>query len=271
MYETWILLGSNAKGTHASLFKALAQGCQVTGDGVLLLERAGLSLESCAVPGIVAFGDSIQIYGAYLVPSAFPAFCLLSAPMSMSSRIGIASIASWLIFLSGFVTETVRLLKDKKGTTVLKPQDAPFFKPAADPSPPRLKRNLFYKPIRLRNFPPNKYIDQQALPYRVAMTRALEIFRALSNAPQCHQYVLGYMQMPGSEQADIQANLTDLLTQDGFEDCDKQTQPYLIFPRASLHKHVLPSDRVHQDLYVMALRDALDAFQVASGPPGFAS
>jgi len=147
MYETWILLGSEAASIHASQFKALAQGCQVIGDGALLLERAGLPLENCPVPGIVAFGDSI-----YLAPSAFPVFCLLSSPMSMSSRAGIASIASWIVFLRDFVAETARLLKASTGT--MKPQSACYLMPVGASCPPRLQQNLFYKPIRLRNFPP---------------------------------------------------------------------------------------------------------------------
>lgn len=38
----------------------------------------------------------------------------------------------------------------------------------------------------------------------------------------------------------------------------------MIFPRASLHKKSLPNDRVHRDLYVAALRRALNAFEAAS-------
>jgi len=86
VWEAWVLIASEAKGTNASIFPALPQACQIAGDAALMLAAAGLNIEECAVPGILLTGDSVQFYGAFLLQGQFPCFALLSPPLSMTSR-----------------------------------------------------------------------------------------------------------------------------------------------------------------------------------------
>jgi hypothetical protein len=131
----FILIGNEVKGFQHSQYEAMAEGFQIGGDGVLALRLEGnLELGNCAVPVILGFSDSIQIYGVYLLPESVPVFTPLSSPVSYLTFEGRLYLSRWAIALSNFAVSTETLLQNSR-------RDCPRVQAFS------LSRFLFYKPI----------------------------------------------------------------------------------------------------------------------------
>ena len=104
--QSFIIIGSEVKGSETSLVSAFPQGLQITGDGCIALRRAGMELSDCVVPGLLIAGDHIQFVGSYLLPPAYPCFITLSRSFCLISYSDIRDIGKWIISLQKFALDT---------------------------------------------------------------------------------------------------------------------------------------------------------------------
>jgi hypothetical protein len=269
VWESFILMASEAKGFDSSALKCMTQGSQVAGDGALLLKRAGLDIGDCVVPGVFAFSDCLQFYACHLLPDRFPVFSLLSHPISVASRVGRREIAAWFVLLQKFLAATVDLLKASK-SVIKSGEDGIQLK-----HPPLTGNEvamggvtlnvskLFVKPVRLRLWDFQLSSNSSEVhPYRIAMTHTLEIFRALWNCEASRPFInfpLGWLQVPGHENRTVRDLLNKKLER--FEDCkgDNRLTPCFAFPLL-LMKRILPHcDPDHTYLIIEQLETAIDS------------
>jgi hypothetical protein len=269
-WYNFILFASEAKGVTKGCFECLPQGCQIAGDAAILLARAGLAVEECVVPGVLVFGDSLQFFAAYLVPPKYPTFCLLSQPISMTSRQGQMVAAAWLCTLRSLCEDTRKLLATAPEVRKsLEDGLACPHPPMDDPDaqlPHLWVENTFLKPVRLRLWSEQKSDDPELAPFRLAMSRVLEIFACLHNHQACHRFInfpIGWLQMPTKkEQKHLREALEGRLEQDGFGDT-ADFQPYLVFARLQWHPEPPRRPSVHVQMYKDGLKEALSGFAAA--------
>lgn len=221
-YESFGLVGSEAKGFHASAFKCLSQGSQISGDCSILLRRGGLNLADCAVPGILMFSDSVQFYASYLLPEQYPSFAFLSRPLSVADYCDRLEISAYALAIRSFAKTTIGLLKQSETVQRHNSDGIASDHPPLDGRKGVLLKleNVFVKPIRLRLWDNLAGMGEECEPFRVAMSHNLEIYDRLHSCDDTRPYVnfpMGWLQVPGSEQPAIRDGLINALSR--FQDC----------------------------------------------------
>ena len=276
--NSFILLASEAKGFFASSLKCLPQGCQVAGDATILLRRCDISLDECATPGIVVFADSVQIFGCHLLPTQYPVFSLLSRAMSLASSSERLELAAWLLELRAFIATTRKIICASSG---VKPQQAggvPFLHPPLNKGEhvELDVQKIFLKPIRLRMWQDRIQTRIEVHPYRVAMTRTLEVFDKLNEACIATSSSvlvtppLGWLQVPGSEQPQIRDAVFRKLQSQFLDIHDQQPsgirlQPCFAFPNLLSPWTSRPPQNctLHTQQYIDQLTKAIHLFKMA--------
>jgi hypothetical protein len=185
----WLV--TEAKKPSDSLLKALPQGCMLGGDIALAHFRAGVSLQDCAVPIVLSAGDCIQIFGAFLLPDAFPVFCTLSPALCLFERNDLTRLGVWIEELAKFGEQSIALVK------------APTFDPRQLGQPQDVAislTQLFFKPVRAADAGNGEVPNEST--HRAAVTRILDVYQhiwdTLPEGPARNsiQFPLGTMQLP---------------------------------------------------------------------------
>lgn len=135
----FVLLGSEAKGVEASCIAALPQCFLGCADSALWMTKHGLSPDDCVVPGVICYGECLQIVAVYLVPPSFPVIVYLSPALPYWTTHGRSTLSTWAARLSIFLKESITLL------------DAVNISNSSSSQPLAMQclinSNYFYKPI----------------------------------------------------------------------------------------------------------------------------
>ena len=110
-HDTMPLIGSECKGTDASIFAGLPQCFQLCGDSAIEQLRLGLTLGDCVVPGLVLCGQHVQIICVYLLAHNFPVLVNMSRLLSLTSVLDVTALSRWIVALKLFAIETVNCRK----------------------------------------------------------------------------------------------------------------------------------------------------------------
>ena len=110
--DSFIVIGSEAKGCEHSLIEGFSQVLHCIGEGCISLRRAGLEESDCAVPGLLIAGDQIQFIGTYLLPPAYPCFMTLSRAYCLFSYSDLRKIGKWIIALQLYGIHTCAIIND---------------------------------------------------------------------------------------------------------------------------------------------------------------
>jgi hypothetical protein len=174
----FIMIGNEAEGLDSSQYQAIAQGFQIGADAALALRLEGrLDLDHCAVPVVLGFSDSIQIYGVYLLPESVPVFAPLSSACSYLTLEGRRCLARSAIALSKFALTTASLLRNRPSLPTNPLQ--PFI----------LSNSLFFKPI-ISEFHLSSGTDSLGTHRRSSLDYVMNIYRELSLQEGATYYIL---------------------------------------------------------------------------------
>jgi hypothetical protein len=176
----YVMIGNEAKGFDSSQYHAIAQGFQIGADAALALRLEGrLDLDHCAVPVVLGFSDSIQIYGVYLLPESVPVFAPLSSAYSYLTLEGRRCLARSAIALSKFALTTASLLRNRPSLPTNPLQ--PFI----------LSNSLFFKPIISEfHFHGFETPDKISTQRRSSLDSVMNIYRELSLQEGATNYIL---------------------------------------------------------------------------------
>ena len=252
---------SEAKRIEDSFFVSLPQACQIAGDCAFLLKHLGVvPLTSCAVPGILTFGECVQFYGAFLIEERFPCFVLLSRPFHLSDTDDVRSIVGWIIALRRHIADMSWVLKRVRVGA------------KADQSVPLCAdfNGKFLKPIRVRDRECEVDFNSSFYPDRIALTHILETFSILFASPNAAPFVHfpnGWFRVPSqSAQPALFNALCDYLESQcarydlAWTDTTQPMTCLLVFDELpSNWSKSTTVDRVHTGKFAERLRSAVSA------------
>jgi len=243
------LMCSEAKRVEDSTLKALPQGCAMGADCVITQRRFGISVENCTVPILVTAGNSLQFYGAFLLPDAYPTFCTLSENLSIFDADDFVKIFSWVKCLAEFLAATVEFGSNR---------------PSADDSIalPQLALNChFFKPVRVSYTGTARETQHQA-----ALARILNVYKKLhdlrtENASHYVQFPKGVVQLNFHVEAKEFSNRLKQRVEDTMVtrpgDTDNLT-PLLVFDFLAPPWTNKKPPRQWADNYISAVNAAID-------------
>jgi hypothetical protein len=235
MADCFILVGSEAKGFDASAFSCMKQGYSLCGDGAIALRRFGVANENCVVPGVFAFGDSIQLYAVFLLELQFPCLCLLSDPLSLDNPSHRLIAAKWLHVIAAHVQGLLKVLPGPTTLTQAEAKKRPPHRATLN------LQNYFVKPVRAALLPaaaldPETAVSEECLPFRQVVSDLLFKFHKLDQVPtgvpdhrRLIHFPVGWLQQPRSDQQQIRDTIKTRVTELGFKVHGKR-QPYILFP-----------------------------------------
>ena len=173
------------KRNQSSMAVAEPQGFALAADMNWTRHHFGCAVSQCATPVLFGNGETVQFGASFIIPTTFPAFCMLSRKLNRLNRVDLVEIGWWVqhlakFILHSFTTSFAAVCEKQKSAKESDPQT----------ELQQLQRglcldveHLFFKHVRPQQIDErNDNWSSEISSHRLSLVRILQVYQVLYNS-----------------------------------------------------------------------------------------